>query len=110
MIAKKRQELTFPLRWYSIPNLYRYERPQRGRLREHFQLNVDMFGVENIAADKEIIKISYEIMKKFGAEDSSFEIKVNDRRIIKFLLEDILKLNSESAYTLSKLIDRKAKD
>ena len=47
MVAAKRRELVFPLRWYSIPNLFRYERPQRGRLREHWQLNVDMFGVDS---------------------------------------------------------------
>ena len=44
MVAGRRQELSYPLRWFSIPNLWRYERPQRGRLREHWQLNVDIFG------------------------------------------------------------------
>src|SRR5687768_11871789 len=44
MVAGKRRELSLPLRWYSIPNLFRYERAQRGRLREHWQLNVDIFG------------------------------------------------------------------
>ena len=44
MVAGKKRELKFPLRWYSIPNLFRYERPQRGRLREHWQLNCDLFG------------------------------------------------------------------
>src|SRR3989344_3247038 len=48
MVAARRQELAYPLRWYSIPNLWRYERPQRGRLREHWQLNVDIFGVADI--------------------------------------------------------------
>src|SRR5438309_390347 len=48
MVAAKRQELSYPLRWYSIPNLWRYERPQKGRLREHWQLNVDIFGVESV--------------------------------------------------------------
>jgi histidyl-tRNA synthetase len=55
MVAAKRQELAYPLRWYSIPNLWRYERPQHGRLREHWQLNVDIFGVAGIEADHEII-------------------------------------------------------
>jgi histidyl-tRNA synthetase len=109
LVAQKRKELVFPLRWYSIPNLFRYERPQKGRLREHFQLNVDMFGVDNIFADEEIIQISSEIMKSFGADSSKFEIKVNDRRIINFLLNNVLNLDSESAYKLSKLIDRKNK-
>jgi histidyl-tRNA synthetase len=55
MVAGRRQELAYPLRWYSIPDLWRYERPQAGRLRQHYQLNVDLFGIEGIEADHEII-------------------------------------------------------
>src|SRR5579859_3652179 len=51
MVANKRQELAYPLRWYSIPNLWRYERQQKGRLREHWQLNVDLFGIKTIQAE-----------------------------------------------------------
>lgn len=109
MVAAKRKELTFPLRWYSIPNLFRYERPQRGRLREHFQLNVDIFGVENVYADEEIIQVAYDLMKKFGAGESSFIIKINDRRIVNYMLRSVLKLEEDEAYKLSKLIDRKDK-
>src|ERR1700729_288880 len=65
LVAAKRQELAYPLRWYSIPNLWRYERPQRGRLREHWQLNVDMFVIENIEAEHEIIQVADEIMRSF---------------------------------------------
>lgn len=109
LVARKRKELSFPLRWYSIPALYRYERPQRGRLREHYQLNVDMFGVDSILADREILQISYQIMNAFGAQDKNFEICVNDRRIISYLLQNILKLDVDTAYKVSKLIDRKNK-
>lgn len=58
MVAGRKRELAFPLRWFSIPNLFRYEQPQRGRLREHWQLNVDIFGVESIQAEVEIIQIA----------------------------------------------------
>ena len=58
MIAAKIQELPSPIRWYSIPNVFRYEKPQRGRLREHWQLNVDMFGVANPFADAEVISLA----------------------------------------------------
>src|SRR5438105_98748 len=58
MVAAKRQELAYPLRWYSIPNLWRYERPQRGRLREHWQLNVDVFGVAGQEAEHELIVLT----------------------------------------------------
>ncbi|MCK5027009.1 MAG: histidine--tRNA ligase [Candidatus Pacebacteria bacterium] len=109
MIAKKRKELTFPLRWYSIPNLMRYERPQRGRVREHRQLNVDMFGIDSVSADIEIISVAYDIMSAFGAKDESFQIKINDRRIVNFLLGDFLGMDNERVLSLSKLIDKKAK-
>src|SRR6202007_433928 len=55
MVAGKVNELPRPVRWYSIPNLWRYERPQRGRLREHWQLNADIFGVSGIEAEYEVI-------------------------------------------------------
>lgn len=78
MVAAKRKSLKFPLRWYSIPNLFRYERPQRGRKREHWQLNCDLMGIAGIEADKEIVSLAYAIMKKFGAKDSDFEIRINN--------------------------------
>jgi histidyl-tRNA synthetase len=106
MVAQKRKELTFPLRWFSIPNLFRYERPQRGRLREHWQLNVDMFGVESVEADIEILKVAYGIMKSFGAGDETFEIRVNDRRLLNYLLHEHLELSEDQAHKLSKLIDK----
>ena len=82
MVAQKRKEITFPLRWFSIPNLFRYERPQRGRLREHWQLNCDIFGVDGIEADAEIISLAYDIMKEFGAKDENFVIKLNNRQAL----------------------------
>lgn len=109
MVARKRQELGFPLRWYSIPNLFRYEKPQRGRLREHWQLNVDIFGVERVEADTEIIVIASEILQAFGAKPQNFLIKVNNRRLIKSVFNDYFKLDQEKIYLLFKLIDKKAK-
>jgi histidyl-tRNA synthetase len=79
MVAGKRRELSFPVRWYSIPNLFRYERPQRGRLREHWQLNCDMFGATDYTADVEIIMLAYSILENFGASPEMFEIRINDR-------------------------------
>jgi len=109
MVARRRKELTFPLRWYSIPNLFRYERPQRGRVREHWQLNVDLFGVDSVGADIEIVSVAHNIMREFGAKEENFQIKVNDRRITNFLLDTYLGVDKESSYKLSKLIDRKLK-
>lgn len=88
MVAGRRRELSFPLRWYSIPNVFRYERPQRGRLREHYQLNVDIFGVETLDADVEIITIASDILRSFGAGVLDFEIRVNSRKLINAAFEE----------------------
>jgi histidyl-tRNA synthetase len=109
MVAAKRQELAYPLRWYSIPNLWRYERPQRGRLREHWQLNVDMFGVENIEAEHEIIMVADDIMRSFGAHRDSYAIRVNSRKLMDYVLREFLALDEVQTYSMSKLIDRRAK-
>ena len=84
MVAARRRNLKFPLRWYSIPNLFRYERPQRGRKREHWQLNVDLLGIKGLEADKEIVSLAYKIMKEFGAQDSDFEIRINNSDVETF--------------------------
>lgn len=109
MVAARRQELAYPLRWYSIPNLWRYERPQRGRLREHWQLNVDIFGVEDISADHEIILIADSILKAFKAPKGGYEIRINSRKLVDYLFRNQLKLNDQSFHDLSKLIDNARK-
>ena len=106
MVAAKRQQLAYPLRWYSIPNLWRYERPQRGRLREHWQLNVDIFGVEGINAEIEIINLVDTIFKSFGAKPSMYEVRLNHRGLIEFLLSNYLGLSTASQHKVGKLIDR----
>lgn len=108
MVAAKRKELTFPLRWYSIPNLFRYERPQRGRLREHWQLNCDIFGVDSVDADVEIISLAYDIMKAFGAKDEDFIIKINNRRALTELFKG-LGLDDEKEKIFRRLLDKKDK-
>lgn len=109
MVANKRRDIIFPVRWYSIPNCFRYERPQRGRLREFWQLNVDLLGTESLFGDSEMIQMSYEIMTKFGAKPENFTIKLNNRKLMNELFNDFLKLDEEKSYRLAKLIDKKAK-
>ena len=82
MIAARRKGLKLPLRWYSIPNCFRYERPQRGRRREHWQLNCDLMGISGIEAEAEIITIVYKIMKEFGAKDTDFSIRLSSRKAL----------------------------
>jgi len=106
MVAAKRQELGYPLRWYSIPNLWRYERPQRGRLREHWQLNVDVFGIADMKAEMELIQITDAILKRFGATHDMYTVHVNSRKLMDFILKDYLKLSPVQMHLASKLIDR----
>lgn len=106
MVAARRQELAYPLRWYSIPNLWRYERPQRGRLREHWQLNVDIFGVADISADHEIILVADSVMKVFEAPAGSYEIRISSRKLVDYFFRERLKLNGQQFHDASKLIDR----
>lgn len=106
MVAAKRQELSYPLRWYSIPNLWRYERPQRGRLREHWQLNVDIFGVEGIRAEYEIITMADALFKEFGAKSDMYEIRLNSRKLVDDALGTYLGLSAKEAHDVSKLIDK----
>ncbi|MBX4198525.1 histidine--tRNA ligase [Candidatus Parcubacteria bacterium] len=109
MVAAKKRELSFPLRWYSIPNLFRYEKPQRGRLREHFQLNVDLFGIESVKAEVEVITVAHTLMLNFGADQESFEIKINNRKILNYLLQEVYTLNDETTRIITRLIDKKHK-
>ena len=106
MVAAKRQELAYPVRWYSIPNLWRYERPQHGRLREHWQLNVDIFGVEGLAADQEIIMVADAIFMSFHAKRDMYSIRINSRKFVNFVLQDYLGLDEVQATSMCRLIDR----
>jgi histidyl-tRNA synthetase len=109
LVAGKRRELGYPLRLYSIPNLFRYERPQRGRLREHWQLNADLFGLTQVEADIEIIAVAAEIMQEFGANESDYVIKVSSRKLLNALFSEWYELDDEQSHAMKKLLDRKAK-
>lgn len=108
MVAGRRQEISYPARWYSIPNLWRYERMQRGRLREFWQLNVDMFGVANDMAETEMIMIVDDLFQVFKAKRSSYTIKINSRLLVNEMLSR-LELTSENTTNVIRLIDRKNK-
>lgn len=108
MVAGRRRELGYPLRYYSIPNCFRYERMQRGRLREFWQLNVDIFGSKSSAADAEILSVAYGIMMAFGAAESDFVIKVGSRAYINGVLQE-LGLDDERSKEVFTLLDRRAK-
>ena len=86
MVAARVQALKKPIRWFSIPQLFRYERQQRGRLREHFQLNMDIIGEAGPLADAELIAASIDIMRGFGLGPQDVQARISDRRVLKALL------------------------
>src|SRR2546425_766656 len=86
MVAARVQALKKPIRWFSIPQLFRYERQQRGRLREHFQLNMDIIGEAGPLADAELMAASLDITRGLGLGPKDVQLRVSDRRVIRGLL------------------------
>ena len=109
MVAARRQELGYPARLFSIANFMRYERPQRGREREFWQLNTDIFGVEGAIAEAEVIGLASELLRAFGATNDMFTIKINNRKLINFMMAQYLGLDGPEALAMVKLFDRKDK-
>jgi histidyl-tRNA synthetase len=109
MVAAKQRELTKPIRWYSIPTCMRFERPQRGRLREFDQLNVDIFGGNPLDEDIEILLTIVELFKKIGANTENFTIKINHRAIINCFLHEKLNISKDGISPILRLLDKRDK-
>jgi len=109
MVAAKRRELSFPLRWFSIGNRFRYERPQKGRLREFFQTDVDFIGAPEGEADLEILTLASDILKSFGAQNDDFSIRINSRKLIRLASEAVGLTDTHASRAYWQLVDRKAK-
>jgi histidyl-tRNA synthetase len=89
MVGAKAQTMRKPVRWFSLPQLFRYERTQKGRLREHYQLNVDIVGEADVLADAELLSVAIEIMRTFGLTSTDVRARVSDRRLLNGLLEHL---------------------
>jgi len=109
MVAAKAREISLPARWYSIANVFRYERPQRGRLREHWQLNADIVGASGVEADAEIIVLAHSVMRSLGADERNFEIRISDRRIIDSIYDSV-EIDAEIRAQLTRLLDTRGKN
>jgi histidyl-tRNA synthetase len=103
MVANKFDNLRLPLRWYSIDNCFRYERPQKGRLREFWQVEIDIIGKEAGEVDLEIMRLTVELFLGLGAKANMFKVLYNHRGV----LEDWVKLNlwEEQKKELFKILD-----
>ena len=88
MVAAKANAMRKPIRWFSIPQLFRYERQQKGRLREHFQLNADIIGEPSVVADAELLALAIDIMRAFGLTSSDVRARVSDRQLLTAVLTE----------------------
>ena len=101
MVAQRAGALRKPIRWFSIPQLFRYERQQRGRLREHFQLNVDIIGESGPMADAEVIAVAIDVMRELGFGPGDVRVRLSDRRVLSEALAGLGVLESETSAVLS---------
>lgn len=79
MVAARERQFKKPLKWFAIPQLFRYERQQKGRLREHFQLNCDIIGENSVAADAELVACLIDSLRALGLTERDFVVRVSDR-------------------------------
>ncbi len=86
MVGARAGALRKPIRWFSIPQLFRYERTQRGRLREHFQWNADIIGEEDMGADAEVLALALDGLRRLGLGSEDIVARYNDRRLLEKLL------------------------
>ncbi|MCX6788183.1 MAG: histidine--tRNA ligase [Candidatus Kaiserbacteria bacterium] len=108
MVAAKRRELAFPLRWFSIGNRFRYERPQKGRLREFYQADIDLIGLPEGEADIEVVRLASTILRSFGATEKDFVIRMNSRPLLNAACA-AAGLSGESIRQYLRLLDKKSK-
>ncbi len=86
ILGDRSRAMAKPIRWFSMPQLFRYERQQRGRLREHFQWNVDIVGEDDVAADAEVLAVALDGLRELGLGPDDVRARVSDRRLLAALL------------------------
>ena len=106
MIAGSAKSLSFPVRWYSHPNCHRYEAPQRGRVREHWQINADIFGSDSANCEIEIFELVHDMMTALGATPDMFVLRVNDRNLLTSALTDVAGVSEDHLSQVFALVDR----
>src|SRR6185312_5215798 len=80
VVAAHERGFKKPLKWFSIGQFFRYEKQQRGRLREHFQLNCDIIGEASLAADVELLALAIDLLRSFGLNQTDFVVRLSDRQ------------------------------
>jgi len=106
MIAAHADTMAFPVRWYCHVNCHRYERPQRGRVREHWQINVDTFGTESLEAEVEIFEMIHRLFHAVGASTQDYVLRVSDRNLVQNALASFADVPDELMKGVFAIIDR----
>jgi histidyl-tRNA synthetase len=88
MVMARQGSLSFPLRWFSIPQCWRYERMTRGRRREHYQWNMDCWGLPGIEAEAELIAAVFALLDRLGVPRGEVKVRVSSRKVLEALLRD----------------------
>ncbi|MBN1802813.1 MAG: histidine--tRNA ligase [Candidatus Lokiarchaeota archaeon] len=109
MVARKSQELKRPIRWYSNPVCFRYERPQRGRMRSFQQVNFDILDETSLYAELEMFQILIDILTSFGATSKQFQIYYNNRRLVDAVCKIMLGIPEKDLSKVYKVIDKSEK-
>src|SRR5215213_540023 len=112
MVAARANGLKKPIRWFAIPQLFRYERQQRGRLREHFQLNCDLIGEPGPLGDAEIIALALDVMRALGLGSADVRARLSDRRVLRTLLlgAGVIEAQLGAAYQVVDKVERSGRE
>jgi histidyl-tRNA synthetase len=109
MIAANADRLRFPVRWYSHASFFRYERPQRGRVREHWQINADIFGSESPEAEVELFELIHDMFGSLGVAPSAYSLRVSDRLLLEGAFSRYAKVDAEQMRGVFRVLDRWSK-
>src|SRR5207247_1866183 len=105
MVGAHHRDYKKPIKWFAIPQLFRYEKQQRGRLREHFQFNADIIGESDVSADAELIALAIDSLRSFGLTKEDFVVRVSDRRALQRHLV-VLGVHEDQQYAVFQAIDK----
>lgn len=109
MIAANAERLRFPVRWYSFIPCFRYERPQRGRVREHWQINVDVFGSESPQAEVELFELIHDMFGSLGVERSAYSVRISDRVLLEGAFSRYAEVSGGEMRGVFRVLDRWSK-
>ena len=109
VVAAHERAFKKPLKWFSIGQFFRYEKQQRGRLREHYQLNCDIVGESDLAADIELIALCIDVLRAFGLNEKDFVIRISDREFWTDFLQQ-QKLPTERWEEVLQIIDKSGRE